>query len=34
MVQKNDTTRIYAWYTDEILPSTGPETFNGLLALF
>ena len=27
---KNDTTRIYAWYTDEILPSTGPETFNGL----
>lgn len=28
--QKNDTTRIYAWYTDQILPSTGPETFNGL----
>ena len=22
---KNDTTRIYAWYTDP-LPSTGPET--------
>ena len=30
MWQKNDTTRIYAWYTDQILPSTGPETFNGL----
>ena len=28
--QKNDTTRIYAWYTDQILPSTGPESFNGL----
>ena len=28
--KKNDSTRIYAWYTDEILPSTGPETFNGL----
>ena len=28
--KKNDTTRIYAWYTDQILPSTGPETFNGL----
>ena len=28
--EKNDTTRIYAWYTDQILPSTGPETFNGL----
>ena len=27
---KNDSTRIYAWYTDQILPSTGPETFNGL----
>ena len=27
---KNDTTRIYAWYTDQIIPSTGPETFNGL----
>ena len=28
--QKNDTTLIYAWYTDQILPCTGPETFNGL----
>ncbi len=28
--QKNDSTKIYAWYTDEILPSCGPETFNGL----
>jgi len=28
--QKNDTTKIYAWYTDLIIPSTGPETFNGL----
>lgn len=26
----NDSTRIYAWYTDEIIPSVGPETFNGL----
>jgi len=28
--QVNDTIRIYAWYTDEIIPSVGPETFNGL----
>lgn len=28
--KKNDTTKIYAWYTDKINPSTGPETFNGL----
>ena len=27
---KNDSTRIYAWYTDQLVPSTGPETFNGL----
>ena len=27
---KNDSTKIYAWYTDAILPSCGPETFNGL----
>ena len=27
---KNDSTRIYAWYTDQITSSTGPETFNGL----
>ena len=28
--KKNDSTRIYAWYTDQLIPSTGPETFNGL----
>ena len=27
---KNDSTRIYAWYTDQIIVSTGPESFNGL----
>ena len=27
---KNDSTRIYAWYTDQLVPSTGPETVNGL----
>lgn len=27
---KNDSTRIYAWYSDQLIPSTGPETFNGL----
>jgi len=26
----NDSTRIYAWYSEQILPSTGPESFNGL----
>jgi GLPGLI family protein len=26
----NDTTRIYAWFSDEIIPSVGPETFTGL----
>lgn len=26
----NDSTRIYAWYSDEIIPSVGPETFTGL----
>ena len=26
----NDSTRIYAWYTDEIMASTGPESFYGL----
>ncbi len=26
----NDTTRIYAWYNNEIAVSTGPEIFNGL----
>jgi GLPGLI family protein len=28
--QPNDSTRIYAWFSEEILPSTGPETFTGL----
>ena len=27
---KNDSTRIYAWYTDQIIASPGPESFNGL----
>jgi GLPGLI family protein len=26
----NDSTRIYAWYSEEIVPSVGPETFLGL----
>ncbi len=26
----NDSVRIYAWYSDEIVPSIGPETFTGL----
>ncbi|MGQ0826768.1 MAG: GLPGLI family protein [Bacteroidota bacterium] len=28
--QANDSTRIYAWYCDEIMASTGPESFYGL----
>ncbi|MFN5415962.1 MAG: GLPGLI family protein [Flavobacteriia bacterium] len=28
--QMNDTTRIYAWFCEEIIPSIGPETFRGL----
>lgn len=28
--QKNDSTRIYAWYSPEILPNVGPEGFTGL----
>lgn len=28
--QKNDSTRIYAWYSSEILANAGPEGFNGL----
>lgn len=28
--QANDSTRIYAWYCDEITVSTGPESFVGL----
>jgi len=30
MWQANDTTRIYAWFSYDIVPSTGPESFNGL----
>ena len=28
--QPNDSTRIYAWFSYDITPSTGPESFNGL----
>lgn len=28
--EANDSTRIYAWYAEELIPSFGPETFNGL----
>lgn len=28
--QANDSVRIYAWYTDDIIPSIGPESFYGL----
>lgn len=28
--QANDSTRIYAWYCDEIIPIVGPESFYGL----
>lgn len=28
--EENDSTRIYAWYTDDIVPSVGPESFLGL----
>ncbi len=28
--QKNDTTRIYAWFTTDIAPSVGPESVRGL----
>lgn len=28
--QLNDSTRFYAWYSEEIIPSIGPETFQGL----
>lgn len=31
--QENDSNRVYAWYTDEIIPNTGPESFNGLPGL-
>lgn len=30
MWEANDSTRIYAWYADELMGSFGPETFNGL----
>jgi len=26
----NDSTRIYAWFSEDIIPSVGPETFTGL----
>lgn len=28
--QANDSTRIYAWFSYDITPSSGPESFNGL----
>lgn len=28
--QANDSTRLYAWYCDDIVPSVGPESFYGL----
>lgn len=28
--QASDSTRIYAWFSYDIVPSTGPESFNGL----
>jgi GLPGLI family protein len=28
--QKNDSTRIYAWFTSDIAPSIGPESISGL----
>jgi GLPGLI family protein len=28
--QLNDTTRFYAWFSEDIIPSIGPETFRGL----
>lgn len=28
--QADDSTRIYAWYAEELIASTGPESFNGL----
>lgn len=30
MWEANDSTRIYAWYADELMASVGPETFSGL----
>ena len=28
--QMNDSSRIYAWFSEDIVPSVGPETFRGL----
>lgn len=28
--RKDDSTRLYAWYAEELVPSVGPETFSGL----
>lgn len=28
--RKNDSTNLYAWYAEELVPSVGPETFSGL----
>jgi len=28
--EANDSTRLYAWYSEDIIPSVGPETFTGL----
>jgi GLPGLI family protein len=30
MWRANDSTRIYAWFSYDLTPSTGPESFNGL----
>ncbi|MGM0479969.1 MAG: GLPGLI family protein [Bacteroidota bacterium] len=30
MWEANDSTRIYAWFAEQLIPSVGPETFNGL----
>lgn len=30
MWEVNDSTRVYAWFSPEIVPSVGPEGFNGL----
>lgn len=28
--KKDDSTRLYAWYSEELVPAVGPETFSGL----
>lgn len=28
--RKDDSTRLYAWYAEELVPAVGPETFSGL----